>query len=126
MSERPDIEELKHNLDLLSGQTFGFVRGASGPWMFSGDADTVTALSSLPDDATDLLAYVLDLEEDLAAARNVADAAVAFRSADKDRMAHLNGCVMPDPAPRYVAARDEFRRTADDWAARQPGPAGET
>jgi hypothetical protein len=58
-----------------------------------------------------------ELARALAAARDVANAAAAFRAADQERRAYLTGeCVMPDPSDAWVVARDEFRRTADAWA----------
>ena len=47
----------------------------------------------------------------------IVEAALAFRVADKERMAWINGCVMPDPTPGWIHARDEYRRATDAYLA---------
>lgn len=72
-------------------------------------------------DLNALIAYALRLEREQGELREIAEAAIAFRAADRVRMAHLRGCVMPDPVPAWVAARDRYRRATDAaLASRSP------
>ncbi len=77
------------------------------------------------DTGVGVAAQLAALERELGASRAAANAAAAFRAADKARRAYLaRGCIAPDPTETWVTARNEFRRTADAWAAL--GPQGAT